>query len=83
MAIIMRLSILAAVVLLFALNFVSARENPNSADGAVSAAAVIREINLARENPSLYATFVAEARPFHMMEHGRAVDDAIRFSRGG
>ena len=45
----------------------------------VSAAAVIRELNLARENPALYATFVAESRPFHMIERGRAVDEAVRF----
>jgi len=45
----------------------------------VSAAAVLREVNLARENPSLYATFAAESRSFHMIEHGRAVDEAVRF----
>ncbi len=45
----------------------------------VSAAAVLREVNLARENPSLYAIFAAESRSFHMIEHGRAVDEAVRF----
>jgi len=41
--------------------------------------AVLREINLARENPRLYATFVQESRPFHMIERGHAVDEAVRF----
>jgi hypothetical protein len=77
----MRLAILAAATLAFSLNLLAARENPGSDDASVSAAAVIREINLARENPILYATFVAEARPFHMIEHGRAVDEAVRFLR--
>jgi len=80
MKILMRLSILTAAGLLFTLTFAAARENPPSENQQpVSAAAVIREINLARENPGLYATFVAEARPFHMIEHGRAVDEAVRF----
>jgi uncharacterized protein YkwD len=42
---------------------------------------VIKEINLARENPTLYAKFVAESRQFHMIERGRAVDEAVRFLR--
>ena len=41
--------------------------------------AILREINLARENPRAYAAFVQESRPFHMIEHGRAVDEAVRF----
>src|SRR5260370_39436774 len=76
----MRLSFLATAALIFSLNFALARENPSTADQEhVSAAAVIREINLARENPSLYAAFVAASRSFHMIEHGRAVDEAVRF----
>jgi uncharacterized protein YkwD len=76
----MRLSFLAAVILLFSLNFALAREDSSPTDQEhVSAAAVIREINLARENPGLYATFAAESRPFHMIERGRAVDEAVRF----
>ena len=31
-------------------------------DGGASGAAVIREMNLARQNPALYATFVQEVR---------------------
>jgi len=75
----MRLTILAASAFLFPLSHTFARENSAPEQTTVSASAVIREINLARENPSLYATFVAEARPLHMIEHGRAVDEAVRF----
>src|SRR5437588_6070547 len=75
----MRLTILAASVLFFPLSHTFARENSAPEETTVSASAVIREINLARENPSLYATFVAEARPSHMIEHGRAVDEAVHF----
>ena len=45
----------------------------------LSPGAIIREINLARQNPHLYAEFVAESRPLHQIEHGRAVDEAVRF----
>jgi Cysteine-rich secretory protein family len=79
MEILMRLNILIAVAALFSFNFVVARENPAPQDQQLSAAAVIREINLARENPKLYATFVAESRPHFMIEQGRAVDEAVRF----
>jgi len=76
----MRLSFLTAAALVFSLKFALARENSSPADQEqVSATAVIRELNLARENPGLYASFVAESRPFHMIEHGRAVDEAVRF----
>jgi len=76
----MRLRILALVALVFPLSFTQAKENAATADNeSVSAAAVLREVNLARENPKLYATFVAESRPFHMIERGRAVDEAVRF----
>jgi uncharacterized protein YkwD len=76
----MRLSFLAAPVIAFSLNLVQARENSGSAEAEqISAAAVIRELNLARENPGSYATLVAESRPLHMIEHGRAVDEAVRF----
>jgi uncharacterized protein YkwD len=76
----MRLSFLATASLIFSFKLALARENSSPADQEhVSAAAVVREINFARANPSLYATFVAESRPFHMIEHGRAVDEAVRF----
>jgi len=79
MEILMRLSILTAAALLFLFRFASARENPAHEDQQVSASAVVREINLARENPKLYATFVAESRPHFMIEHAHAVDEAVRF----
>lgn len=61
----------------------------------VPAAAVIHEINLARQNPALYATFVEQTRQnysgnvclmpnnvrLHTREGVRAIDDAIRFLR--
>ena len=77
----MRLKFLApSTLVFFYLCFAQAKENPSvSETDQVSATAVLRELNLARENPSLYATFVAEARPFHMIEHGRAVDEAVHF----
>jgi len=76
----MRLSFLAAATLTFSLTFAFAGDNPAPVDQErVSAAAVIRELNLARENPSLYAIFCAGWRPSHMIEHGRAVDEAVRF----
>jgi uncharacterized protein YkwD len=79
MEIIMRLVILSAATALFALNFAHAKDAPANDSDQVSPAAVLRELNLARENPKLYATFAAESRPFHMIEHGRAVDEAVRF----
>lgn len=76
----MRLAILLAAAALFAANFAHAKESPPAAESEpISATAVIRELNLARENPKLYSTFAAESRPFHMIEHGRAVDEAVRF----
>jgi uncharacterized protein YkwD len=76
----MRLSFLAAATLILSLKLALARENSSPADQEqVSAAAVVREINLARENPGLYATFAAESRPFHMIERGHAVDEVVQF----
>jgi hypothetical protein len=76
----MRLRLLTAAALLFSLKFALAREDSSPTDqDQVSATAIVRELNLARENPGLYASFVAESRPFHMIEHGRAVDEAVRF----
>ena len=75
----MRLAI-TALVAFIPLQFLPAKPNAAAADSEpVSAAAVLREINLARENPGLYASFAAEARPFHMIERGHAVDEAVQF----
>lgn len=80
MEILMRLVILATTTTVFALNFVHAKENSAPAEPEqVSATAVIRELNVARENPKIYATFAAESRPLHMIEGGRAVDEAVHF----
>lgn len=87
----MRLSITAAVSLvIFTVPSLFAAEK-NAA--AASGRAIIRELNLARQNPALYATFVQELRsrmngnvlvlPGHTRIRTRegtaAVDEAIRF----
>jgi uncharacterized protein YkwD len=75
----MRLKIPTAAAILFTLaSTVFAREKAANSE-QVSATALLHELNLARENPGLYATYVAEARPFFMKEHGRAVDEAVHF----
>jgi uncharacterized protein YkwD len=80
MEIIMHLRIFATAALLFPLCLAHAKANSTAAENEhVSAIAVVRELNLARENPKLYATLVAESRPNHMIEHGRAVDEAVHF----
>ena len=76
----MRLRFLAVTTLILPLFSTHAKVNSAPTDSErVSASSVIRELNLARENPRLYSTFVQESRPFHMIEHGRAVDEAVRF----
>jgi uncharacterized protein YkwD len=75
----MRLAVPSSVIIAFSLQFASAKDNPADDSAPVSAAAVVHELNLARQNPTTYAAFVAEARPLHMIEHGRAVDEAIHF----
>jgi uncharacterized protein YkwD len=76
----MRPAILAAATALFLTSLVHAKDSsPAAEQDQISPTAVLRELNLARENPKLYATFAAESRPLHMIEHGRAVDEAVRF----
>jgi len=80
MEIIMRPGILAAAAALFIANLAHAKDNPPPAEqDQISATALLRELNLARENPKLYATYAAESRPLHMIERGRAVDEAVKF----
>src|SRR2546421_2062308 len=88
----MRLKFLAA---LFLSVFATLPAFATEKDDAVSGRAVIREMNLARQNPALYATFVQELRsrmsgnvlvlPGHTRvrtkEGTAALDDAIRFLR--
>jgi uncharacterized protein YkwD len=87
----MRLSISSAFALAIfaALPAFAAEKN----EDAASSRAVIRELNLARQNPALYATFVQELRgrmngnvlvlPGHTRirtkEGTRALDEAVRF----
>ena len=87
----MRLSISSIVVLAIfsALPAFAAEKNEDAASGR----AVIRELNLARQNPALYATFVQELRGrtngnvlvlsghsrIRTKEGTRALDEAIRF----
>src|SRR2546430_10682658 len=87
----MRLSITAAVslVIFTVPSLFAAEKNDNAASGR----AIIRELNLARQNPALYATFVQELRsrmngnvlilPGHTRirtkEGTAALDEAIRF----
>lgn len=73
----------------------AAAEEPSASKDLVSGNAVIREMNLARQNPALYATYLEELRSnyngnflvlpgqtrIHTKEGLRAVDEAIRFLR--
>jgi uncharacterized protein YkwD len=91
----MRLSFLSILsLLLLVVQPALAREKSSDA-GDTSARAVIREMNLARQNPALYATFVQELRgrmagnvlvlPGHTRirtkEGTAALDEAIQFLR--
>ena len=82
------LSTLFSLVIFTAMPLIAAEKNDDSASGA----AVVREMNLARQNPALYATFVQELRSrmngnvlvlghtrIRTKEGTRAVDEAIRF----
>ena len=78
--IIMNRTIYIVSTLIFVAQFASAKQRPTSVDRSdLSASAIIQEINFARENPNAYAQLVAEARPLHQIERGRAVDEAVRF----
>ena len=92
----MRLSFLSVpCLLLLVVQPALAREENSSDAGDTSARAVIREMNLARQNPALYATFVQELRgrmagnvlvlPGHTRirtkEGTAALDEAIQFMR--
>ena len=92
----MRSRILVILFPLIALQIVSAAEelSPASQD-RVSGSAVVREMNLARQNPALYATYIEELRSHYdgnvlvlpgqtrirTKEGLRSVDEAIRFLR--
>ncbi len=81
-------------LIVFAFSFGGAKEANASALGATGNA-VVREMNLARQNPALYASFIEELRgnfrgnllvlpgrvPLRTKEGARAVDEATRFLR--
>ena len=88
---IMRLPFCSAIlVTLFAFPVLASEEKE---DGGASGAAVVREMNVARQNPTLYASFVQELRSrmngnvmvlpggakIRTKEGTAAVDEAIRF----
>ena len=88
-------SFLSLLFLAFALQPTFAREEKSAETGGASAAAVIREMNLARQNPDLYAGVIGEVRArmsgnsmvlpggtrIRTKEGTAAVDEAIRFLR--
>ena len=85
----------ALLVALAATTFLAATPIATASEGAASGAAVVREMNLARRNPALYATYLEEMRgqfngnllvrpgriPFRTKEGVKAVDEAIRYLR--
>lgn len=89
----MRLRILVILFPLIALQVLSAAEELST--DSVSGSAVVREMNLARQNPALYATYIEELRSHYdgnvlvlpgqtrirTKEGRRSVDEAIRFLR--
>jgi uncharacterized protein YkwD len=91
----MRLAILLPIVYLLFTPFSFAADARLAAaiPGCVTAAAIIHEMNLARQNPTLYATLLEQRRPnycggvyllpgnvrLRTREGIRALDDAIRF----
>jgi uncharacterized protein YkwD len=91
----MHYSPLPLLFLAFAIHPAMAREEKSTDAGGTSSRAVIRELNLARQDPALYATFVEELRgrmsgnvmvlPGHTRirtkEGMEALDEAVRFLR--
>ena len=91
----MRLRILFIIQSLVALQFVSALAAEELSTDSVSGSAVVREMNLARQNPALYATYLEELRSqytgnclvlpgqtrIYTKEGLKSVDEAIRFLR--
>ena len=85
----------ALLVVLAATSFFAVNPTATASEGGASGAAVVREMNLARQNPSLYASYLEEMRgqfngnmlvrpgriPFRTKEGVKAVDEAIRYLR--
>ena len=74
----MRLKFLLFALTLLLPNFVTADELSWGAGASVSPSAIIREMNLARQNPGLYATYLEESRLSYSLG---SVDEALRFLR--
>lgn len=86
---------LSWLLLALAIRPALASEEKFADSGSTSSRAVIRELNLARQSPALYATFVEDLRGrisgnvmvlpgntrIRMKEGTRALDEAIRFLR--
>jgi uncharacterized protein YkwD len=91
----MRLLSLSLLFVAVATHPVVAGDEKSGEAGGTSSRAVIRELNLARQNPALYATFVEELRArmngnllvlpgqtrIRTREGTRALDEAVRFLR--
>ena len=58
----MRLPFLLILFPLISLRFAGADDFSSAADSSVSGSAIIHEINLARKNPALYASYLEELR---------------------
>jgi uncharacterized protein YkwD len=83
------------LIALSLLGLVSITSNTGAADPSVSAASLVREMNVARQTPGLYAGYIEELRAHFdgryivypggtrvpTKEGVRALDDAIRFLR--
>lgn len=95
MAIMRASSLSFLLIVAFAAHPAFAKEEKSANAGSTSSRAVIREMNLARQNPALYATFVEELRGrmsgnvmvlpgrtrIRTKEGTAALDEAIRFLR--
>ena len=78
-----------------ATSFFAVNPTATASEGGASGAAVVREMNLARQNPAQYASYLEEMRgqfngnllvrpgriPFRTKEGVKAVDEAIRYLR--
>jgi uncharacterized protein YkwD len=90
----MRRSALPVIFALAATSFFAVNPTANADDGT-SGSAIVREMNLARQNPAQYASYLEEMRgqfngnllvrpgriPFRTKEGVKAVDEAIRYLR--
>ena len=85
----------ALILTLAVASFFTGNPTATASEGGTSGSAVVREMNLARTNPALYAAYLEEMRsqfngnllvrpgriPFRTKEGVKAVDEAIRYLR--